>query len=74
MIEPGTVINEIGTHEDMLPTLVAAAGDPNVKEELLTGKDLNGKTYKVHIDGNNLLPALKGEAEWPHQVVHLLDR
>ena len=65
VIKPGTVINEIGTHEDMLPTLVAAAGDPNVKDELLAGKELGGKTYKVHIDGNNLMPALKGEAEWP---------
>ena len=65
VVKPGTVINEIGTHEDMLPTLVAAAGDPAIKEELLTGKELGGKTYKAHIDGNNLMPALKGEGEWP---------
>ena len=74
VIKPGTVINEIGTHEDMLPTLLAAAGDPNVKEELLTGKDLNGSDYKVHIDGYNLLPGAEGRGGMAAQVVHLLDR
>lgn len=67
VIKPGTVINEIGAHEDMLTTLLAAAGNTNVKEELLTGKTLNGTTYKVHLDGYNLIPALKGEAEWPRK-------
>ena len=67
VIEPGTVINDIGAHEDMLATLLAAAGDPNVKEELLKGKKVGDMTYKVHLDGYNLLPALKGEAEWPRQ-------
>ena len=65
VIEPGTVINDIGAHEDMLPTLLAAAGDPNVKEDLLQGKTVGDRTYKVHLDAYNLLPALKGEAEWP---------
>jgi len=67
VIKPGTVINEIGAHEDMLTTLLAAAGDSNVKDELLKGKTVNGTTYKVHLDGYNLLPALKGEAEWPRK-------
>ena len=67
VIKPGTVINEVGAHEDMLTTLLAAAGNPNVKEELLTGKTVNGTTYKVHLDGYNLIPALKGEAEWPRK-------
>ena len=57
----------VGAHEDMLTTLLAAAGNPNVKEELLTGKTVNGTTYKVHLDGYNLIPALKGEAEWPRK-------
>jgi len=65
VIEPGTVINEVAAHEDMLTTLLAAAGDPNVKDELLTGKTVGDRTYKVHLDGYNLLPALTGEAEWP---------
>jgi arylsulfatase len=67
VIEPGTVNNEIGAHEDMLATLLAAAGDPNVKEDLLKGKGVGDMTYKVHLDGYNLMPALKGEAEWPRK-------
>jgi arylsulfatase A-like enzyme len=67
VIKPGTLNNDIGAHEDMLPTLLAAAGAPSVKEELLKGKTVGGKTFKVHLDGYNLIPALKGEAEWPRK-------
>jgi len=67
VIKPGTVINDIGAHEDMLPTFLAAAGDPNVGANLLTGRKVGGTTYKVHLDGYNLMPALKGEATWPRQ-------
>jgi arylsulfatase A-like enzyme len=67
VIQPGTVINDIGAHEDMLPTLVAAAGNPDAKEQLLKGAKLGDRSYKVHIDGYNLLPALKGEAAWPRR-------
>ena len=67
VIKPGTIINDIGAHEDMLPTLLAAAGDTTAKEDLLKGRAVGGTTYKVHIDGYNLLPALKGEAAWPRQ-------
>ena len=74
VIKPGTVINDIGAHEDMLPTLLAAAGDTTVKEDLLKGRAVGGTTYKVHLDGYNLLPALKGEARVAAQGVHLLDR
>jgi arylsulfatase A-like enzyme len=74
VIKPGTVNNEIGAHEDMLSTLLAAAGDPNVKEELLKGKKVGDRTYKVHLDGYNLLPALKGEAPWPrHEFLYWTD-
>jgi arylsulfatase A-like enzyme len=66
-IKPGTVINEIGAQEDMMPTLLAAAGEPNIKEELLKGKIIGSRTYKVHLDGYDLGPALKGEAEWPRK-------
>ena len=65
VIEPGTVINEIGAHEDMLPTLLAAAGDSTTKEDLLDGRRLNDVNYRVHLDGYNLLPALQGDADWP---------
>jgi len=67
VIKPATVINDIGAHEDMLTTLVAAAGDTTAKEDLLRGRQIAGMTYKVHLDGYNLLPALKGEAEWPRK-------
>ena len=68
VIKPGTIINDIGSHEDMLPTLLAAAGDTSVKADLLKGRTVGDMTYKVHIDGYNLLPAFKGEAqEWPHK-------
>jgi arylsulfatase len=67
VIKPGTVINDIGAHEDMLATLLAAAGNPNVKDELLKGKKIGNTTYKVHLDGYNLMPALKGEAAWPRK-------
>jgi arylsulfatase A-like enzyme len=49
VIKPGTVINEIGAHEDMLTTLLAAAGSPNIKNELLKGKKIGSMTYKVHL-------------------------
>ena len=68
VIKPGTIINDIGSHEDMLPTLLAAAGVPDIKERLLKGGvQAIGRTYKVHLDGYNLLPALKGEGEWPRK-------
>jgi arylsulfatase A-like enzyme len=51
----------------MIPTLLAAAGDTTVKEDLLKGKKVGDATFKVHLDGYNLLPALKGEGEWPRK-------
>ena len=64
---PGTVINDIGAHEDMLPTLVAAAGNATVAQEALKGAKIGKATYKVHLDGYDLGPALRGEAEWPRK-------
>ncbi len=74
VIAPGTVVNEIGSHEDMLPTLLAAAGDMNVKEDLLQGRSANGRDYRVHLDGYNLLPALAGTGDWPrHEFLYWTD-
>jgi len=68
VIKPGTINNDISSHEDMLPTLLAAAGDANVKADLLKGKKVGDKTFKVHLDGYNLLPAFNGETkEWPRK-------
>jgi arylsulfatase len=67
VIKPGTVINEVGAHEDMLPTFLAAAGDNTVAQDLLKGRKAGAMIYKVHLDGYNLLPALKGDGEWPRK-------
>ncbi len=67
VVKPGTVINDIGAHEDMLTTLLAAAGDKTVKEDLLKGRKVGKSTYKVHLDGYDLGPALRGEEQWPRR-------
>jgi arylsulfatase A-like enzyme len=60
-IKPGSVSNEIVAHLDWLPTLLAIAGDTQVKEELLKGYKVGDMTYKVHLDGDNLVPYLTGQ-------------
>lgn len=57
---PNTVLNGICSHQDWMPTLLAAAGVPDVKERLLHGHDVGDRTFEVHIDGYNLLPYLTG--------------
>ncbi len=63
IIKPGTVVNEIGAHEDMLPTILAAAGEPDVKDQLLKGKKVGDMTYKVHLDGYDWAPYFKGQTK-----------
>jgi arylsulfatase A-like enzyme len=66
LIEPGSVSNDIVSHLDWMPTLLAAAGVPDVKEQLLEGYKAgrDGKTkYKVHLDGYNMLPRIRGEVD-----------
>jgi arylsulfatase A-like enzyme len=67
VIKPGTIINDVGAHEDMLPTLVAAAGDTTAKDDLRKGREIGGRSYKVHIDGYDLGPALHGAGPWPRK-------
>ncbi|WP_299935098.1 arylsulfatase [uncultured Pelagimonas sp.] len=63
-IAPGSVSNEIMHHMDWLPTYLAAAGNPNIKEQLLEGGvQAIGREYNVHLDGYNFLPHLTGEEE-----------
>ncbi len=62
-IKPGQVSHEIVSALDWCPTLVAAAGDPDVKQKLLTGHQAAGKTFKVHLDGYNQLPYLTGQQD-----------
>ena len=63
VIKPGTLVGDVVAHEDLVPTLVAAAGVPDVKEKLLTGYKAGDSTFKVHLDGYNLMPYFKGEVE-----------
>jgi len=65
VIKPGTISNDIFSHEDMLPTILAAAGVPDVKEQLLKGMNVGGKTFKVYLDGYNITDALAGKAADP---------
>jgi arylsulfatase len=60
-IKPDSVSNEIVSGLDWMPTLLAAAGDPDVKQKLLKGYKAGGMTYKVHLDGYNMLPYLTGK-------------
>jgi arylsulfatase len=60
-IKPGQVSNEIVAHLDMLPTILAIAGDTQVKDKLLGGYKIGDMTYKVHLDGDNLVPYLTGQ-------------
>ncbi len=62
-IKPDQVSNGIVSHLDMLPTIVAMAGDPDVKDEFLKGDTVGDMTYKVHLDGDNLVPYLTGKED-----------
>jgi arylsulfatase len=74
VIKPGTVLNDIFAHEDMLPTLLAAAGDPDVKGQLVKGLKVGDKTFKVHLDGYNLTDTLAGNAPSPrHEFFYFND-
>ena len=62
VIKPGTVFNDIVSHEDWLPTFLAAAGDPDVKTKLLAGMKAGDMAFKAHLDGHDFRPFFKGEA------------
>ncbi len=75
-IEAGSISNEIMHHMDWLPTYLAVAGNPNIKEQLLEGGvQAIGREYRVHLDGYNFLPYLTGEAdEGPrHEIFYFSD-
>jgi len=62
-IKPGTVLNGIVSHQDMLPTLLSLAGDPDIKNKLLKGHKAGDKTFKVHIDGWDMVPYITGQVK-----------
>jgi arylsulfatase A-like enzyme len=61
-IKPGQVSNDIVAHLDMLPTILAVAGDTEIKDKLLKGYKVGDMTYKIHLDGDNLVPYVTGQA------------
>jgi hypothetical protein len=63
VIKPGTVYNGMFAHEDLLPTLAAAGGDPDVVARCLQSCQSGNKSFKVHLDGYNLMPFIKGEVK-----------
>ena len=65
VIKPGTVLNDLFAHEDMIPTIMAAVGVPNVKEQLLKGMQVGKTSFKVHLDGYNITDALAGKGPSP---------
>jgi arylsulfatase len=60
-IKPGQISNDIVAHLDMLPTLLAVAGDTEIKDKLARGYKVSDMTYKVHLDGDNLVPYVTGQ-------------
>jgi arylsulfatase len=67
-IPAGVISNEIVSHQDWVPTLLAAAGEPDIKEKLMKGHKAAGKKFKVHLDGYNYLPYLTEKAKEPARI------
>ena len=61
-VEPGTIYNDIISHLDWMPTLAAAAGEPDLVAKMKKGYRAGKETWKVHLDGHNFVPYFKGEA------------
>ena len=74
-IEAGSVSNEIVHHMDWLPTFAAAAGNPNIKQQLLGGQQLGARSFRVHLDGYNILPMLTGQTDKSgrHEIFYFSD-
>jgi arylsulfatase len=68
-VPAGRIENGLVSGLDWFPTFVAIAGNPKIKDELLHGKDVNGKTFKVHLDGYNQLPLITGKGPSSRQEV-----
>ncbi len=63
VIQPGRVVNDICSLQDFIPTFAAANGEADLVEKVKKGYEMGGKTYKVHLDGYNLMPFLAGKEE-----------
>ena len=73
--QAGTVYNDVISLLDWFPTLLAAAGVPDIKEQLAKGATLNGKKFKVHLDGYNFMPYFQGkDKEGPRNPIYYFDQ
>ena len=63
VVKPGTISHEIMSHLDWVPTLMAAAGDPKIKQKLMAGHTTGEKTFKVYLDGYDFMPYFTGKTE-----------
>jgi arylsulfatase len=72
-IKPGTIVNDIFSHEDWMPTLLAAAGEPGIKEKLLKGHRANGKQFRVHLDGYDQTELLAGKRPGQRNEIFFFD-
>lgn len=62
-IQPGSVYNEAFSHYDLIPTFAAAGGDPDIVAKCARGSQIGEKSFKIHLDGYNLMPFFKGEVK-----------
>ncbi|MBA2964949.1 MULTISPECIES: arylsulfatase [Ramlibacter] len=73
VVKPASVVKAVMSHEDWLPTFMAAAGDADVKKKLLGGMRAGDRTYKTHLDGYDFMPFFKGEAKAPRREFFFFD-
>jgi arylsulfatase len=73
VIKPNTIVNDIASHEDWAPTFLAAAGVPDVKQQLLTGYKSDDKTFKVHLDAYDMTDLLSGKGPGQRKEIFYFD-
>ncbi|TGQ66927.1 MAG: arylsulfatase [Mesorhizobium sp.] len=74
VVKPGTILNDIVSHEDWIPTLMAAVGEPDIGEKLKAGLKVGKKTFKVHLDGYNQMDYFAGKGQDPrHEFFYFND-
>ena len=73
VVKPGTIINDIFSHQDWLPTLLAAAGEPGINAKLEKGFRAGDKTYKVYIDGHDQSDLLAGKGPGKRETIYYFD-
>ncbi len=73
VVQPGTVINDIFSHQDWLPTFLAAAGEPGIVDKLRQGHRVGDRTYRVHLDGYDQTDLLAGRGTGKRQNIFYFD-